>query len=345
MAINGLVFAGSETRVGFSEESTFGTAIADGGAFTALEADLPTGIDMGVFQEIGVKNTNSRVAQNDMDFTTTAGGLRVVNVSNIKCRRTDIAPLLYAVMQNVSESATTPYTKTFTWDGSEGTPTTQPDFSSNAGYFATLGVRGPIASKHYKFTSAIVRSLELSASMTGGDGRLMANAEFISGFAPSVTANYSGTWSYTTQNYFNFSNMTTKTLGGSDVVVYDFSLKLDNKAVRVGNNSSGHAETYGVGIPEYELTGSITLKYDANSLPAIANFLSGTTAALQLAVGSAGSAGHLDFTMPAIITTGPSMDYGRAEGQAITIPFKALYDAGGNPLITITLSDGNDFAW
>ena len=345
MAINGLVHAGSETRFGFSEEPTFGTAIADSGTFVALECDIPTGIDMGLFQETTVKNTNSRVAQNDQDFHTTAGGTRSISVSNIKPRLTDTAPLLFSVMQNVSEGATTPYTKTFTWDGSEGTPTTQPDFSANAGYFATLGIYGPIASKHYKFTSAIMRSLELSASMTGGDGRLMANAEFISGFAPAVTSNFSGTWAYATQNYFNFNQMTTKTLGGSDIVIYDFSLTFNNNAVRVGSDSGGHAETYAVGVPEYELTGSITVKYDANSVPAIANFLAGTSSALQLATGTVGNAGHLDFTMPAIVHTGPSMDYGRAEGQAITLPFKALYDAGGNPLVTVSLSDGNDFAW
>lgn len=344
MAINGLVHAGTETRFGFVEEATFGTAIADDQAFTVLECDLPTGIDMGIFQDIGVKNTNSRVAQNDQDYHTPTGGIRVIPVNNIRCRVTDLAPLLYGVMQSVSESATTPYTKTYTWDGSEGTPTTQPDFSASAGYFATLGVRGPIASKHYKFTSAIARTLELSGSTAPG-ATVMANAEFMSGFAPSVTANYSGAWAYATQSYFNATQLSTKTLGGSDLVVYDWSFKFDNKGARVGSNSSGYAETYAVGIPEYELTGSITVKYDANSVTAIANFLAGTSSALVIAIGTGGQAGHLNITCPAIVHTGPAMDYGRAEGQAITLPFKALYDAGGNPLVTVTLSDAVDRSW
>lgn len=344
MAVDALVHANTESKVGLSQEATFGTAIADNGTFVSLEADIPTGIDYGLFQDINAKNTGSRVKENDQDFHTEAGGLRVISLTNWKPRRTDLAELAYSCFQNVSEGVTTPFTKTFTWDGSQGTPTTQPNFASNAGYFFTLGVDEPIASFHKKWTSCIARSLTFTSNMTGGgDGRLMGSAEIISGFTTAHTANFSGTWSYAAQPYYYFNQPSTLQLNSLDLVVYGFTVTFVNNAVRVGNNSSGNAQTYG--LPLYQATGSVTAKYDTKTQGIIADFLAGTSRKLQIATGTPASAGHFDITLNAIVHTGPAKDYGRAEGQAITFPFEALYDSGGNPLATLTISDALDQTW
>lgn len=341
MAINGLVFAPSETRVGISQEATFGTPIADNGAFEMLQSDIPTGIDYGLFEDHSVKNNGSRMAATNGTFVTESGGLRTIPVNNIVVRLETLGELLYGVCQNVSEGATTPYTKTFTLTNT----TTQPNFAANAGYFVSLAIRDVIAGYHQKWTSSIIKTLVLSADLVGGDGRLMANAEFISGFATGRTATLSGTWAYDTQTYFNFNNLTSATLDSADLVLYGFSLSITNNATRVGNGTTGNCQTYA--LPMYEITGSITVKYDANCEAMLVNRITGSAVPLIIEVGTSGASGHFKIDLGAILlTSGPDKDYGRAQGQALTLPFKAFYSSSDtNEMAVFTVSDAKDQAW
>ena len=143
-------------------------------------------------------------------------------------------------------------------------------------------------------------------------------------------------------DYFQFASPTTKQINSVDIIMLGFELNFNNNAIRVGNDSSGDCETYQLG--PYECTGSITCIWDAATDSLIADFIAGTTRKIQIAVGSAGVAGHLDFTIEAAKFTGASKDYGRPEGQAITLPFDCRHD-GTNPIITVTLSDANDQGW
>jgi hypothetical protein len=247
-------------------------------------------------------------------------------------------------MQNVSEGATTPYTKTFTWDGSGGTATTQPNFVSNAGAFYTLGIdEAESGAYDHKFTSCIIRTLGLSIDFSpGADNRLKANAEFISGFAASTTSTFSGTWAYNTRSYFDFASPSAKQLNNNDIVVYKFDINFSNNATRIGNDSSGDAETYG--LPQYSCSGSITLKWDTNTVGVFADYLAGTEREIDLQVGTPGSDGHLGFLIPEARVEAASKEYGAEQGQAVTFNFHAGHDAS-NPIITVTLSDANDQAW
>jgi hypothetical protein len=346
MAINGIVHGSHEVQWGIAEESTFGTAIADNGSFYRFDGPVPDP-DYGVFHDNEPKNFNSRVLEDTTaDFHSEAGGTRVIPFSDVNIQQVQMADLLYGVMQSVSEGAATPWEKTFTWVGEAGTQTTQPDFSANAGHFMTLGIYDPIASNHRKFTSCILRNLTLACDLTGGDGRLKASGEFISGFPNDTTANFSGTWTSSAAEYYDFTKPTTKTVGAADIVLYGFSITLNNNAVRVGNTSAGSAETYAVGIPMYETTGSLTLKYDAVTDGLIANMIAGTSVAIQLATGTDGADGNLDFLLDECVLTGTPKDYGRPEGQAITIDFtvKADYSSGAHTTITMS-DDTGDRAW
>ena len=194
MAINGVVHGSNEVQWGISEESTFGTAIADNGSFYRFDGPVPEP-DYGVYHHNEPGNLNSRVLEDTIiDFHSEAGGTRIIPFSDVNIVQVQMADLLYGVMQNVSEAASTPWEKTFTWVGEVGTQTTQPDFSADAGHFMTLGIYGPIASNHRKFTSCILRDLTLACDLTTDDKRLKASGTFISGFANDADANFSGTW-------------------------------------------------------------------------------------------------------------------------------------------------------
>lgn len=339
MAIDGKVYAGSQAQFGFSEESTFGTAIADNQGFTVFEC-VPPSVDFGLLVDHEMKHNGTRVKYASDGYVSQKGGLKVLTFSDLICHRTSVAELLYAVLQNCSEGAADPYTKTYALDAA----TTQPDFASNEGFFVTLGIKDSLANYHRKYPSAILRTLTLSSDLTG-DGRLRASGEWISGFAATHTSNFTGTWTQPSSNYFEFNSMTTKQLESTDIVVYGWDITIANNAIRIGNNSSGYAESYALGNP-YIVTGNIVLKYDSATDTIINDLVAGNERKLQLAVGTGGAAGHLDFTMNKIAYTGVSMDYGRPEGRAVSLAYEAKYDDSGSAdLLTVTLSDGVDKAW
>ena len=238
MAIDAIVKAGTESKWGISEESTFGTPIADNGAFEQFEGAIPTGIDLGVIRDIEPKFDGSRVRKDGNVFYSEAGGTRVIPFSDMIVRRTDLSSLLYGVCQNVSEAVGTPYTKTFTLTDT----TTQPDFGSNAGYFATVAIDDVITNVDRIFKSCILRTLTLTADLSS-DGRLRASGEWISGFSTDTAGGLSGTWAYNTQNYYNFNQMTAKQVNNTDMVIYGFDVTITNGAVRAGSDSSGDAES------------------------------------------------------------------------------------------------------
>lgn len=353
MAINGVVHPPT-ARFGICEEATFGTAILDntdwdGVAVTEgfmLECPVPTGIDYGIFQDHEIKNRGGRVAIDSDTFTTQVGQTRIIPVNDIIVRRKDMGHLLYGVCQNVSEAATTPYQKTYTLTGVAGSETTQPDFSASAGMFMSLGLYDPIASYHRKWTSCVIRNLTIKwDGAAGSDNRVRADAEFISGFTTTSTANFSGNWGFQTQNYIEFGTghgAGARQLGGNDIVVYGFEVTINNGANRIGWNTTGNAETYA--IPSYEVTGSVKTKYDANTQGAIAAFIAGTNQAVRLTVGSDGAAGYFDINLPTCKYTGATKEYGAEYGQAIDLPFKA-FGTTAAAMATFSIADAVDRTW
>ena len=341
MAISGIVAASTESQWGYVEESTFGTAIADTTAMTKLEGDIPVVSDRGLTRFQGVLNGEGRLPQDKNMYSSEVGGVRVIPFNNVRLRRKDLAVFLYSVLQVMDEGESATYDKVLISTNS----TTQPDFAADAGLFLTIGIEDTIASYHQKYTSCICRTLTLSANPLSGDGLLYASGEFISGFASDTTANFTtGTWAYDALNYIDFGTPAVKTVGGSDIVLYGFDLTFNNNAIRIGNDSSGNAESYA--LPRYDITGNIRCKYDANTQALIASDIAATGFAVQLEVGTAAAAGNVDFVFAECFGNGVVKEYAEAEGQALNIPFVAAYDSTGTAAASvITISDGIDRSW
>jgi hypothetical protein len=343
MATNKIVHANTEAYVAILQAATFGTAVGESGNGIILECPVPTP-DFGLFKDMNMKNTKSRVLEESHMYTTSDGGIRTIPISDIIVRKNDLAELFYAVMQNVSEGATTPYTKTYTWAGVAGTETTQPDFGANAGYFADVSIYSPIASTMHGFLSCIARSLTVRADLlSGSDGRLMADVEFISGHDNTTGYNVSGTNAFNAQTYFNFFRPTTATIGALDVILYGFNITFTNNAYRIGLTSAGNCETFA--LPRYQVTGSITCKWDANTDGLIDDMKAGTSKAIQIATGTGAADGHFDMTFAACEITGAPKDYGGEQGQVQTIEFEATADSATGALAVVTISDANDQSW
>ena len=344
MATDKIVHANSESYVMLAEESVFGTAIADNSTFFILEAPIPEP-DYGIWRDTSMKNTGSRVLEESHIYVTEKGQLRVIPINDIIVRKKDACDLMYAVAQNVSESGTTPFAKTYTIAGVAGTETTQPDFASNGGYFCTIGIKDPVASNHRKFTSCIARSVTFSAnSLTGDDARMRASAEFISGFANNFTANFTGgTYAYNGQTYFDWFQPSVVTIGGVDVMLYGWSLTISNNGNRLNNTSVGVCETYA--LPYYSVTGSITTKYDAATDGLITLMAAGTTVPIALGHGATPDDGSIYFSMAACEMTNTPKDYGGDYGQAMTIEFTARADSATGALLVAVIADAVDRSW
>ena len=104
MAINGVVYSGKECQFGWAEEATFGTAIADASAFERLEIDSVT-VSTGVTRHNQVKADGSRVRQDGNVYYNRDTQLTEISFTDMIVRYEDLGPLLYGVLQNVSEAA------------------------------------------------------------------------------------------------------------------------------------------------------------------------------------------------------------------------------------------------
>ena len=339
MAIDGLVKSGQESKWGFLQETTFGTVSADTANYIMVESGMPS-IDYGVTQVQEQRHGRGRGYDINDGYVSEKSGTRVISVPDFPVRRADLAELWYAVLQTVVEGATAPYQKDFDLTNA----ITQPDFSSNAGYFATLFIDNVLSAKDQKFVSCILRSLTLKANTSEGDGRLMAAGEWISGFQSVRNVTLSGTPAYNAQNYYEFSSPSVQTIAGADVVVMDWELTVTNNAVRVGNDTNGDAQTYACGMP-YDVTGSITVKWDTATDAHLDSWLAGTAEAIQLSVGTSGTAGYFDLQIPKAEYTGNERNHDDQRGQLVTLPFKAGFNGSTNDLINVQVDDGVDQAW
>ena len=334
MATNKVVFGNHQTMWGFIEQAAWDTYEGDTGVYEVFDGPIPTGIDYGIFKDQNIRSGRGRIASSTDTYHSPLGGTRVIPFSDVIVRKTMVSDLLYASLQNVAEGASTPWEKTYTINHA----TTQPNFNGSAGYFASLGIKDVIASYHRSFTNCILRTLTLSADMTGGDGRLKAAGEWISGYNATTTSNFNtGAWSQGEKVFFNF-NAPTKYSVGSDAVIYAFDLTINNNAVRVGHGTTGEAETYALG--PYEISGNVSVKYDVNMQGVIAAAIAGTATSIQIACGTDGADGNLDFLMATCQLQDVAKDFGSPEGQRINIPFIALGVSGdGTPALVVTNSD------
>ena len=182
--------------------------------------------------------------------------------------------------------------------------------------------------------SAVLQNLSLVFDMTVDGGQMHATGQFMSGYAP-IIKNSGVTGATTAPNYekgiFNF---TTLELGGHAVTCSAFTLNISNPANRVGFQGSA-SETDGyIRGSLFDITGSITVKYDANMADALSTDWKANTAyAITLNDG-----GNYSISIPSARMTGHNLDFAD-EGIFVEIPFTATTgSAGSGNLAVITMS-------
>jgi len=127
------------------------------------------------------------------------------------------------------------------------------------------------------FRSCMVNSLTFSGDIGGNGGVVMCTAVFQTAYLPTGNTglSYSSiTASSAQQTMFNMHDLTATTVtpsGGSaeDLLMYSFEINLARSVTRIGFDSSSDFKPMGYAIGGYEVTGSLNVKRDAESISAI----------------------------------------------------------------------------
>lgn len=251
----------------------------------------------------------------------------------------DAAHILYSVVQNVSESASTPYTKTFTYS------TTQPDHVSAAGWFATLAKLGPTAAQSQAIIDAIGRQVRFSC--VPGD-RLRYAWDLMGRGAMDYDYDLSspGTHTRSAAEYFHFEDLTTFSINSVGLYAMGIEITLNNNAIpaSVTATGSGNFRQFALGTGNgYETLAKLRVQWDGNAqdLQQELESAPGQPRAIDIAWGTAGQDGHLRFQITGVLRKAPDVE---GDIKEVEFDFVGVQNASNAPL-TITLSDAVDRAW
>ena len=300
------IWTGKDLRYGFAQGSTFGTAIADSAAFNQLSCDNFT-----INPDVKVRTPARASGQRYPDITDVSADTKdsIVNASITgEVLKTEIAHLIYSVVQNVTESATTPYQKDFSLPTSSNVT----DFGSDEGYFMTFIKRNQEASTSEKVASMVGNSLAFNFA----DGYLTYNWG-LSGFTLTRTSNPSGTWTKASQSKFHIEDINLVQIGDVDMILTDWTLTITPNLVPIRTAGSG---TYnGFAISSWEVKNTINVLNTSAARSVQSGMDSGTETHVEIGWGTSGSDGALIFNTRGIIV---KADY--VEGDTHDLSFELL---------------------
>ena len=314
----------SDIKMGIKAESTFGTGIdsdgADGTAYRQLpvvQAAKPT---FNITRESRLLSGKGSVKDAADTIITSRGGTVTVPFEMIATPKL-LAQHLALVGQEHGESGS--YVHETEFDGSSNEKSVGGSISNNLPHSVNLAYY-PAAGEGIKVAGVVCSDLSLGLDYGTNGGHMTMSGNYFSGFSNPVSTGsvleqtFNGSWVAPETSYYNIGALTTKTLdveGNStqNLILKSFNLNIANGVNRVGFNSNGDAEAYA--LPEYTITGDITIKYDdefdygaGNNV--IQDFLDGDTMSLALkwGDGTVSSAGEMNILAEIQYTGDPAQD-------------------------------------
>ena len=365
MAISKVIRPISDVRVGILGESSFGVGIdndgTDGTAYRQLPVMQVTKPTFNVTRESRLLSGRGLVKHKDDTIINTRGGTVTMPFECIATPKL-LAQHLALVLQEHSESGSYKHLYEVGGQGAEvaqvgGTISDNIPHSVQVAYY-------PQASGGTRISGAVVSDLALSLDYGTNGGYMTMSGNYFSGFSNPLAGATSLETDFTLANwtapeatgYYNIGDMSTKTLtsdgSAKDLVLKSMNLNIANGVNRVGFNSNGDAELYA--IPEYTITGDITVKMDDNfdytsGANVLQDFLDGDTLAVAINIGDGtlSSVGELNMQMNIQYTGDPAQDISE-NGIFHTLAFECV-DIGtsdNNEALEIELFNGeSQSAW
>tara|TARA_Y100000310_G_C20684819_1_gene818283 strand:- start:1294 stop:2304 length:1011 start_codon:yes stop_codon:yes gene_type:complete len=327
-----LVYVGLHDGVNFGVE----TQEADG-SLHRWNLDTVNDIDFsgGVIQEY-INRTGQKISREEDVFTTRNGGTYswafdwLVDSEEI---------LQFLVKSSVEATATGLINIT-------GAKSHATDYVVGSASANTLQVCivNPDASETRVLHSAVVTDLTLTMDSGTNGGRLRASGTLWSGFRPVIGTNAVTDGSTASNTDFNqgLFDCHAIEIATDQVTCKSFSFTISHPAARVGfgilNSNDGEPLEYIRN--RMEITGSINVKMDNNTVSTQARWLAGTSHAIL--VGDEGTstgsgATKIFFEFPTVKYTGHNIDLGAEDGVFIELPFTATA-TGTNKLMYLKLT-------
>ena len=182
---------------------------------------------------------------------------------------------------------------------------------------------GGLSDHDHIMHSSILQNLTLSMDAGTDGGRLHASGQFMSGYNP-IDKNSGVTGAATASDFEKtIFSMATRTIGGhATTTMKAFSITISNPATRVGwQGTSGEADGYVRG-GLFDISGTITVKYDDAMADALADWQGGTAYAILI------EQSNTSFNIPSARMTGHNLDMAD-EGMFVEIPWTATTGAAG----------------
>ena len=349
MAVSGKVYSKSDFSIGIKKKIVngssvlFSTAAQDDAAYELLPVINVSAPVLNLVESGEIRSNNAGMIELDTDqFRTQKGGFITMDFE-VPAEQDMIVRMLANVLQDHGESGSGPYVHTI--QATSSAALARPDFtgSSSSGIpsIFDIGLYYPETGQDKLITSAVIQSLTMNFDMT--DGRCLLSGTFYSGMTSAskflveqtLSANSAAPTLMSTsptqiESYFDVKKLDVDGTSLADAVITGVSFTFENNVARVGRDSNGDAEGYAFGIPSVNITGEISIMYDANfdfgsGGNVLQDFLSGNTATLKLQQGNGtvDAAGEMNIECE-IYSTAVNLDPNEDAGAVITIPFKVV---------------------
>ena len=356
MAVSGKVYSKSDFSVGIKKKIVngssvlFSTEAKDDAAYELLPVINVSAPVLNLVESGEIRSNNAGMLELDTDqFRTTKGGFITMDFE-VPAEQDMIVRMLANMLQDhtCDESGSAPFIHTI--QSTSGAALTRPDFTANSvtsgenigiPCMFDIGLYYPESAQDKMITSAVLQSLTMNFDMT--DGRCLLSGTFYSGMTSAskflveqtLSANSAAPTLMSTsptqiESYFDTKKLDVDGTSLADMVITGVSFTFENNVARVGRDSNGDAESYAFGIPSVNITGEISLMYDANfdfgsGGNVLQDFISGNTATLKLQQGdgTVSTAGEMNIECE-IYSTAVNLDPNADTGAVITIPFKVV---------------------
>jgi len=289
-----IIHSDESHRFYYGMESTFGTALGLSAATKELVIERGQFVDLGIGKTFLDLNRQSRIPTIGNFFHDNFTGPVGLGFNSYGTKDR-LADLLYLVTQNrVSQGAVgTGHQKIFRPHAS------QPDFTLNAGAFAT-GIWKSPAGLDVRLTSGILRELSLTFQKgAAGEANLIKVGGMWLFKKYELPVTYTGMPAVQDISLAYRAHAFVLSIGSMSINPANwsrFTLNIRNNAVGIERDSSGNPVTYFLNPGENALTVSGEFWYNTTYGLALTHFAAGTTFTFGLSTGTINTDGYINIT-------------------------------------------------
>lgn len=351
----------SNIKYGLKAETSFGVGLDSSGADSTnyltqpvLQAQKPV---FNILRESRLLSGRGSVKNAADTIINTRGGTVTMPFEMIATPRT-LAQHVLLVGQENGQSGSILHEMEI--DGSSNSTSIGGSISGGLPHSCNLAYY-PAAGEGIKLAGVICSDLTIAGDVSANNGLVSISGNYFSGFSTKGIATstaleqtFDGTWVAPETTYYNVMDADVRTLDveGNDAqtfIMKSFSFSIANGVNRVGFDTNGNAELYA--LPEYTITGSLSIKYDdefdygaANNV--IQDFLDGNTMSLAISVGdgTVSSEGEMNITAEIQYTGDPGQDLSES-GVFHTLEFECVQNGTTEAFKMVTFKNEAVTVW